>query len=86
MTDWEKAADAADAFLVDAEPGSVVLRDPFDIFEDDQVFVFLRVPGSFDDQILVVRKDDLAVSLVADLVGQPDQYPNLVPLQASDDA
>lgn len=83
---WKQAADAADAFLAAAEPGTVVLRDPFDVWQDDEVFVFVRTPASFDDRILVVTKADLKVSLVLDPIGGPEPYPLLAPLQEADEA
>lgn len=83
--DYLKAADAADAFLADEMPGTRVLRDPADVFEDDDVFVFLRVPAALDDQILVVEKASGTVRFVMDSPFTPNPYPNLVPL-ASDEA
>lgn len=85
LTDWVQAADVADAFLADAEPGSLVLRDPFEVFQDEQVFVFLRTPLAIDDQILVVEKKTGTARLVVDSLFGPQPYPHLEPIQASDD-
>lgn len=85
LNDWEQAADVADAFLADAEPGTVVLRDPTDVFQDDDVFVFLRIPLSLDDQVLVVEKASGTVKLVVDSVFGPAPYPHLEPIAAPED-
>lgn len=81
---WEQAADAADAFLADEAPGTVVLRDPVDVFQDDNVFVFLRIPMAVDDQLLVVEKSDGTVKLVVDSPFGRNPYPLLEPVEAED--
>lgn len=82
---WLLAASAADTWLAENQPGTVVYRELSGIFEDDEVFVFQRVPGHFDDQVLVVEKATMAVRLVISPIGGPEPYPNLEPIEAPDE-
>lgn len=78
--DWVKAADAADELLAGADPGAVVVRDPAFVLENNEVFVFRRVPESMDDQMVVVNKSTGTARMQVSLPWEPRPFPDLSPV------
>lgn len=67
----ERAADAADSYLASEGDNGYVSRDPREVFENSEGFVFVCVSGRVHDQSLVVDKKTSAVRSVVARVGDP---------------
>lgn len=64
--DCARAADAADAFVAAQAPYGRVSRDPEDVFENSELFVFVRLSGPFRGRTVAVDKHDMRVRLYGD--------------------
>lgn len=85
MDDLTAAADAADDLLVGMGSDARVLRDPAEVLENADVFVFTRSPSPVDDTMLVVDKDTVLARIVTSYPWEPPPFPGLVRVDDTED-